>query len=90
MEHLHGLERSNLRDFEKPLKRTFQKKDLNLPNKAKKASRSKHVKVNWMPDRIESFGKADSGKDRAKARRGFVKLRLGINVEQANLGRNGE
>ena len=51
-----------------------RKERMSPTSKARReASRNKFVKKDSVPDRVESFGEIDRGKNRSRARPGFVK-----------------
>ena len=62
----------------------IRKERLSLTNEARKeANRNEFVEKGGMPDRVKSFREINNGKDRPRARPGFVKpIRNGLRKVQ--------
>ena len=72
-EHIDGLKSSDICDFEKPRKCANRKGMIESNEHSKEmVSQNKFVKKGRGPDRVESFGKVDSGKNRPRPGLGFL------------------
>ena len=83
-EHLDGLEKSDFWDFKKPCKCAFRKKRSSPTSiTRRKTSQNELVEKGRMPDRVDSFREVDCGKNRPRARLGFVKpIQNGLTKKQ--------